>query len=48
VRRDVAFRDVASGKDVRMALEPGRAAIVLVSRQDREVARYEPPAMPGN
>jgi hypothetical protein len=41
VRQDVAFRDLASGKDLRVALDPGRAALLLVTRQGQVVARYE-------
>jgi hypothetical protein len=41
VQRDVAFRDMASGKDLRVGLDPGRAALLLVTRQGQVVARYE-------
>jgi hypothetical protein len=42
VRREVAFRDVASGKDLRVPLDPGRAAILLVTHAGQVVARYDP------
>jgi hypothetical protein len=37
VAREVRFRDVASGKDVRVDLAPGRAALVLVTRKGEVV-----------
>jgi hypothetical protein len=40
--QDVALRDAASGADLRVHLEPGRAALVLVARDGRVVARYTP------
>lgn len=40
VRRDVAFRDIASGKDLSATLEPGRAALLMVTRTGEVVARY--------
>jgi Cellulase (glycosyl hydrolase family 5) len=41
VRRDVRFRDLRSGKDLSTVLEPGRAALLLVTGAGRIVARYE-------
>jgi len=45
-RRDVVFQDVASGKELRVGLDPGRAALLLVTREGRVVARYEPVPLP--
>jgi hypothetical protein len=45
-RRDVAFVDGASGREVRVALDPGRAALLLVARDGRVVARYVGPRFP--
>lgn len=42
VRREVAFRDLASGADLEVALDPGRAALLLVTRAGEVVARYDP------
>ena len=39
VGRDVRFRDVASGQDLRVDLAPGRAALLLVTRAGEVVAR---------
>ena len=41
VARDVRFRDVASGRDVRVELAPGRAALLLVTRAGEVVFRAE-------
>jgi hypothetical protein len=38
VRRDVRFRDVASGRDLRVDLAPGRAALLLVTHDGEVVA----------
>lgn len=40
--REVAVRDAASGADLRVSLEPGRAALLLVTRDGKVVARYTP------
>ena len=37
--RDVRFRDVASGRDLRVDLAPGRAALLLVTRAGEVVSR---------
>ncbi len=42
VRRDVAFTDVASGKALRVTLDPGRAGALMVDRSGQVVAQYEP------
>jgi hypothetical protein len=44
VPRDVAFRDTASGKQLRVRLDPGRAALLLVTHAGEVAARYEPSA----
>jgi hypothetical protein len=41
VPRDVGFVDRASGKELRVALPPGRAAARLVARDGRVLARYD-------
>jgi hypothetical protein len=41
VRRDVVFRDGMSGEELTVPLEPGRAALLLVGRDGRVLARYE-------
>jgi hypothetical protein len=46
VRRDVVFRDGMSGTELTVPLEPGRAALVLVGRDGRVLARYEGPRGP--
>jgi hypothetical protein len=43
-RSEVAWRDTTSGRELRVALDPGRAALRLVHRDGRVVARYDPPA----
>jgi hypothetical protein len=40
--RQVSFRDLASGAEVEAALPPGRAALVLVTRDGEVAARYDP------
>jgi hypothetical protein len=40
--REITLRDAASGADLRVALDPGRAALLLVTRDGRVVARYDP------
>jgi Cellulase (glycosyl hydrolase family 5) len=45
VRREVAFTDAASGKELRVTLDPGRAGALMVDRSGRVVARYEPVAV---
>ncbi len=46
VPRDVAFRDRASGKELRVSLDPGRAAVRLVGRGGEVLARYDPVPVP--
>jgi Beta-galactosidase len=45
-RREVGFTDVASGSELRVTLEPGRAGALMVDRSGTIVARYEPVAVP--
>ncbi len=40
--REVTLRDAASGAELRVALDPGRAALLLVTRDGRVAARYDP------
>ena len=40
--RRVSFRDRRSGKDVELDLDPGRAAVVLVTADGEVPARYDP------
>jgi hypothetical protein len=40
--RDVTFTDTASGAEIEASLPPGRAAMVLVTRDGQVVARYDP------
>jgi hypothetical protein len=40
-RRVVAFTDAASGKELRVPLDPGRAALRLVTRAGQVVASYD-------
>jgi hypothetical protein len=42
VAREVVFEDAASGKEVRLEVAPGRAALRLVGRQGEILARYDP------
>ena len=44
--REVTLRDAASGAEVRVSLDPGRAALALVTRDGRIVARYSPQPAP--
>ncbi len=39
-QKTVSFRDAASGKEFRTALEPGRAALLLVGRDGHVIADY--------
>lgn len=41
-RRQVAWRDAASGAEVEVSLAPGRAALLLVTRDGEVAARYDP------
>jgi hypothetical protein len=41
VRREVAFRDTTSGTQLRVGLDPGRAALLLVTHAGKIVARYD-------
>ena len=43
VRREVVFQDSASRRELRVGLDPGRAALLLVTREGKVVAQYEPP-----
>lgn len=45
-RREISLRDTASGTTLRLALDPGRAALLLVAANGRVAARYEPRAEP--
>jgi hypothetical protein len=46
-RRAVVFTDVASGKELQVVLDPGRAALRLVTRTGQVVASYDPAPAPG-
>ncbi len=44
--REVALRDALSGAELRVHLDPGRAALALVTKDGRIVARYTPQSAP--
>jgi hypothetical protein len=46
IPRDVVFTDVASRKDLRVHLGPGRAALLLVDHAGQVVAQYHPAEAP--
>jgi hypothetical protein len=40
--REITLRDAASGADLRVSVDPGRAALLFVTGEGRVVARYSP------